>query len=105
MAGLSSVIFRSIPTVFRLSYNRNYQTPPNENLLLSNSDESTVLVPAHVRAVLGSGLLRASALREPDIESSAGPPSCDLRFRRRLRQSSRRPQTLGFAISSFEPDQ
>ncbi|PYV39631.1 MAG: hypothetical protein DMG06_22635, partial [Acidobacteria bacterium] len=51
-------------TVFRLSYNRNYQTPPNKNLLLSNSDESSVLVPAHVRAVLGGALIRIRPERQ-----------------------------------------
>lgn len=32
-------------TVFRASYNRTMQTPPNENLLLSNSEEAAVLAP------------------------------------------------------------
>jgi hypothetical protein len=31
---------RETGTVFRASYNRTYQTPPNENLLLSNSAEA-----------------------------------------------------------------
>jgi hypothetical protein len=31
---------RETGTVLRASYNRNYQTPPNENLLLSNSSEA-----------------------------------------------------------------
>ncbi|HUS08513.1 MAG TPA: TonB-dependent receptor [Bryobacteraceae bacterium] len=44
-------------TVFRASYNRTYQTPPNENLLLSSSDESSVLVPASVRQTLGGAHL------------------------------------------------
>ncbi len=39
--------------VLRASYNRNYQTPPNENLLLSNSDAAGALAPESVRAALG----------------------------------------------------
>jgi hypothetical protein len=40
-------------TVLRASYNRNFQTPPNENLLLSNSEEAGRLAPASVRQALG----------------------------------------------------
>ena len=40
--------------VLRASYNRNYQTPPNENLLLSNSEAASRLAPASVRDALGS---------------------------------------------------
>jgi hypothetical protein len=39
--------------VLRASYNRNYQTPPNENLLLSNSEAASQLAPASVRDALG----------------------------------------------------
>jgi hypothetical protein len=39
--------------VMRASYNRNYQTPPNENLLLSNSEAASRLAPASVRDALG----------------------------------------------------
>ncbi len=39
--------------VLRGSYNRNYQTPPNENLLLSNSEAASRLAPASVREALG----------------------------------------------------
>lgn len=39
--------------VLRASYNRNYQTPPNENLLLSSSEAASRLAPAAVREVLG----------------------------------------------------
>jgi outer membrane receptor for ferrienterochelin and colicin len=42
-------------TVLRASYNRTYQTPPNENLLLSNSPEAARLAPASVREQLGTG--------------------------------------------------
>lgn len=40
-------------TVFRASYNRTYQTPPNENLLLANSREAESLVPPGIREALG----------------------------------------------------
>jgi len=41
-------------TVLRASYNRNYQTPPNENLLLSDSKAASQLAPSAVRQALGS---------------------------------------------------
>ena len=44
-------------TVLRASYNRIYQTPVNENLLLSNSQKSSVLVPPDVRVTLGGALV------------------------------------------------
>ncbi len=40
-------------TVFRASYNRLYQTPPVENLLLSNSAEGAALAPPGVRETFG----------------------------------------------------
>ena len=43
-------------TILRASYNRTYQTPPNENLLLSSAPESGVLVTPNVRATLGGAL-------------------------------------------------
>jgi Mn-dependent DtxR family transcriptional regulator len=42
--------------VLRASYNRNYQTPPNENLLLSASEQAARLAPAAVSEALGGGL-------------------------------------------------
>ncbi|HYZ83318.1 MAG TPA: TonB-dependent receptor, partial [Bryobacteraceae bacterium] len=48
---------RETGTVFRASYNRTYQTPPNENLLLSSSAESAVLVPESVREALGGAFV------------------------------------------------
>jgi hypothetical protein len=39
--------------VLRASYNRNFQTPPNENLLLSSSEAASQLAPPSVRAALG----------------------------------------------------
>lgn len=44
-------------TVFRASYNRTYQTPPLENLLLSSAEESSVLVPPFVRETLGGAFI------------------------------------------------
>lgn len=40
--------------VARASYNRNVQTPPLENLLLSSSPEAAALAPASVQQALGS---------------------------------------------------
>jgi hypothetical protein len=39
--------------VLRASYNRNYQTPPNENLLLSSSPAAAALAPEGVKEALG----------------------------------------------------
>lgn len=39
--------------VLRGSYNRNYQTPPNENLLLSSSPAAAALAPDKVKETLG----------------------------------------------------
>ncbi len=39
-------------TVLRASYNRNFQTPPNENLLLSSSEEATRLATSSGRSDL-----------------------------------------------------
>lgn len=44
-------------TVFRASYNRNFQTPPNENLLLANSIASAHLAPPEVRRTLNGGVI------------------------------------------------
>jgi hypothetical protein len=41
-------------TVLRASYNRTYQTPPIENLLLSSSAQAAVLAPQAVREALGN---------------------------------------------------
>ena len=48
---------RPTSTVFRASYNRNFQTPPNENLLLANSPESALLAPPEVRRTLNGGVI------------------------------------------------
>lgn len=44
-------------TVLRASYNRTFQTPPNENLLLASSRQAVSLVPPSVRRHLGEGFL------------------------------------------------
>jgi hypothetical protein len=59
---------RETRTVFRASYNRTYQTPPNENLLLSSSEESSVLVPAHIRQTLGSAYIAIRPERQNVFE-------------------------------------
>ncbi len=43
-------------TVLRASYNRTYQTPPNENLLLAGSAEAARLAPPVVTESLGSAV-------------------------------------------------
>ena len=51
-------------TVLRASYNRNYQTPPNENLLLANSEASGALAPPDVRRTLNGGVILMRPQRE-----------------------------------------
>ncbi|WP_321476007.1 TonB-dependent receptor [uncultured Paludibaculum sp.] len=51
-------------TVLRASYNRLYQTPPNENLLISNSDESSVLVAPDIRATVGNAVVKIRPERQ-----------------------------------------
>lgn len=58
-------------TVLRASYNRVFQTPVNENLLLSNSERSAVLVPPDVRATLGGALIRIPPERQNSYEVGA----------------------------------
>jgi hypothetical protein len=50
--GIAYTLPRSAGVV-RASHNRNYQTPPNENLLLSSSEEASRLAPESVRQALG----------------------------------------------------
>jgi hypothetical protein len=56
-------------TVLRASYNRTYQTPPNENLLISNSPEAGVLVPPDVRQTLAGALVRIRPERQNVFET------------------------------------
>lgn len=57
--------------VLRASYNRNYQTPPNENLLLSNSEAAGRLAPESVRAALGGGTRAIRPERQDVYEAGA----------------------------------
>jgi outer membrane cobalamin receptor len=57
--------------VLRASYNRNYQTPPNENLLLSNSEAASRLAPASVREALGGGYRPIQPERQDVFEAGA----------------------------------
>jgi hypothetical protein len=74
--GLAFLI-RESGTVLRASYNRTYQTPPNENLLLSNSSEAASLAPPGVRAVLGDAVVAIRPERqnvyEVGIQQTLGP--------------------------------
>lgn len=56
--------------VLRASYNRNYQTPPNENLLLSSSEDASRLAPASVRQALG-GVRAIRPERQDVVEAGA----------------------------------
>jgi outer membrane cobalamin receptor len=55
-------------TVFRASYNRNYQTPPNENLLLSDSAQAAALAPEAVREALGGARIPIRPERQDVFE-------------------------------------
>lgn len=61
-------LLRETGTVLRASYNRNYQTPPNENLLLSSSQQVAVLAPASVRDALGNVAIRIRPERQDVFE-------------------------------------
>ena len=56
-------------TVFRASYNRNYQTPPNENLLLSSSLEAGKLAPDAVREAFSGGVIIMKPERQDFFET------------------------------------
>jgi hypothetical protein len=56
-------------TVFRASFNRNFQTPPNENLLLSSSEEASRLAPESVRKRFGQSFTPLRAQRENVYEA------------------------------------
>ena len=59
---------RETGTVLRASYNRLFQTPPNENLLISNSEEASVLVASNARQALGGALVRIRPERQDAFE-------------------------------------
>ena len=52
-----AVHIKETGTVLRASYNRNFQTPPNENLLLSNSRQAGALAPQAVREALENAFI------------------------------------------------
>jgi hypothetical protein len=60
--------FPGTETVLRGSYNRNYQTPPNENLLLSSSETASRLAPNSVREALGGAYVPLRPERQDVIE-------------------------------------
>jgi outer membrane cobalamin receptor len=63
-------------TVLRASYSRTFQTPPNENLLLSASSEAAAIAPPAVGAALGSAVAPITPERqnffEAGIQQGAG---------------------------------
>ena len=76
---------KSSGTVMRASYNRNFQTPPNENLLLASSPESALLAPPDVRRTLNGGVIAIEPQRQNVYEAGiqqdlAGRASLDLAF-------------------------
>jgi hypothetical protein len=66
-----SYALRDRTLILRASYNRNYQTPPNENLLLSNSEAASRLAPASVRDALGSAYRPIQPERQDVYEAGA----------------------------------
>ena len=60
--------FPSTTTVLRASYNRNYQTPPNENLLLSSSEAASRLAPQSVQDALGGAYVPLQPERQDVVE-------------------------------------
>ncbi|MEO7135464.1 MAG: carboxypeptidase regulatory-like domain-containing protein [Vicinamibacterales bacterium] len=66
-----SYALRKRQVVLRASYNRNYQTPPNENLLLSNSEAASQLAPASVRDAFGSAYRPLQPERQDVYEAGA----------------------------------
>ena len=60
--------FPSTDTVLRASYNRNYQTPPNENLLLSSSEAASRLAPQSVRDALGGAYVPLQPEQQDVVE-------------------------------------
>ena len=61
-------------TVFRASYNRLLQTPQNENLLVSSSEKSQVLVDPEIRGAGGAPRIRPERqnLMEVGVQQSLG---------------------------------
>jgi hypothetical protein len=61
----------ALDLVLRASYNRNYQTPPNENLLLSSSESASRLAPESVRQALGGSYVPMRPERQDVVEVGA----------------------------------
>jgi hypothetical protein len=59
----------AIDAVLRGSYNLNYQTPPNENLLLSSSEAASRLAPDSVREALGGAYVPIRSERQHVYEA------------------------------------
>jgi hypothetical protein len=72
----ASYHLKATGTVFRASYNRLFQTPQNENILLSNSDRASVLVAPDVRETVGGAVVRIQPeqqnLYEVGLQQSLG---------------------------------
>lgn len=60
---------RDSGTVFRASYNRLYQTPPNENLLLSSSPAAAEIAPPAITAALGTAVVLIQPERQDFLEA------------------------------------
>jgi hypothetical protein len=65
----ASFHIRETGTVLRASYNRLFQTPPNENLLISNSEQAGVLVEPGARQTLGGALVLIRPERQDAFEA------------------------------------
>ena len=60
---------RDTGTVFRASYNRLYQTPPNENLLLSSSPAAAAIAPPIITEALGTAVVLIRPERQDFLEA------------------------------------
>ncbi|MBI5281456.1 MAG: TonB-dependent receptor [Candidatus Solibacter usitatus] len=65
----ASYHIRETGTVLRASYNRLYQTPPNENLLLSSSGKAASVAPPAVGEALGSAVAPIRPERQDFVEA------------------------------------
>ncbi|MBI5085320.1 MAG: TonB-dependent receptor [Acidobacteria bacterium] len=65
----ASYHIRESGTVLRASYNRLYQTPPNENLLLSSSAQAASVAPPGVNEALGSAVVLIRPERQDFVEA------------------------------------
>ncbi len=56
-------------TVFRASYSRLFQTPPNENLLLSSSKQAASVAPPAVSDIIGTAVVLIQPERQDFLEA------------------------------------